>query len=151
MADLITIHTGTKVYVEQAIPGLSRFTQPGAQAEGARMDVVFDFLGSTYFIDTAIVTPFSSNAGLISAASGRSGFMAKQEEKKTIGRYPRIKLAAFVLETTGRPGYHAQKFIKALYSDTDHPPTAIRDAWAAIQTTLHNSISKQQLRAAVTT
>ena len=115
------------------------------------MDVVFDLRGSTYYIDTTIVTPFSSNAGLISAASGRSGFMAKREEKKTFGRYPRIKLAPFVLETTGRPGYHAQKFIKALYSDTDHPPTSIRDAWAAIQTVLHNNISKPQLRAAVTT
>ena len=30
-----------------------------------------------------------------------------------------------------------------LFSDSDHPPTAIRDAWAAIQTTL----PKQQLRA----
>ena len=114
------------------------------------MDVVFDFRGSTYCIDTAIVTPFSSNAGLISAASGRSGFMAKQEEKNTFGRYLRINLVPFVLETTGRPGYHAQKFIKVLYGGTDPPPTAIRNAWPAIQTTLHSSISKQQLRALTT-
>ena len=56
---------------------------------------------------------------------------------------PASTLIPFILETTGRPGYHAQKFIEYLYSDTDHPPTAIREAWAAIQTTLHNSISKQ--------
>ena len=76
--------------------------------------------------------------------------MAKREEKKKFGRYPRINLVPFILESTGRLGYHARKFIKHLYDDTDHPPTAIRDAWAAIQTTLHNSISKQQLRAVTT-
>ena len=101
-------------------------------------------------IDTTIVTPFSSNAGLISAASARPGYMAKREEKKKFVRYPRINLALFILESTGRPCYHARKFIKHLYDDTDHPPTAIRDAWAAIQTTLQNSISKQQLRAVTT-
>ena len=76
----------------------------------------------------AIVTPFSSNAGLISAASSRPGYMAKREEKKQFDRYPSINLVPFVLETTGRLGY---------------PPTAI-------QTTLHNSISKHQLRAVTT-
>ena len=100
------------------------------------MDVVNDLRGSTYFIDTAEVTPFT--------------YMAKSEEKKKFDRYARINLVPFVLETTGRPGYHAQKFNTHLYNDTDHPPTAIRDAWAAIQTTLHNSISKQQLRAVTT-
>ena len=35
-----------------------------------------------------------------------------------------------------RPGCRApKKVIEALYSDTDHPTTATRDAWAAIQTT----------------
>ena len=33
LADLITTHTGTKVHTEQTTPGLSRVTQPGAQAE----------------------------------------------------------------------------------------------------------------------
>ena len=72
---------------------------------------------------------------------------AKREEKKKFDRYTCINLVPFILESTRRPGYHARKFIKHLYDDTDHPPTAIRDAWAAIQTTLHNSISKQQLLA----
>ena len=150
-ADLITPHTAAPRSTSNKLsPGLSRSTQPGAQAEGARIDVFFDLQSSTNHIDTAIVTPFSSNAGLISAASGRPGFMAKREEKETLGRYTRKKLAPFVFETTGRPGYHAKKFIKALYSDKDHPPTSIRDAWAAIQTALHNNISKPQLRAVTT-
>ena len=33
-------------------------------------------------------------------------------------------LAPFILETTGRPGYPAQKFMKGLTSDTEHTPTA---------------------------
>ena len=76
--------------------------------------------------------------------------MSEREEKAKFGRYSRINLAPFILETTRRLGYHARKFIKHLQEDADHPPTDIRDAWAAIQTTLHNSISKQQLRAVTT-
>ena len=137
--------------VKQTIPGPPREPQPAAQPEGARMDIVFNLDGQTYYIDTAVITPFSANAGLISAASARPGHMAKREEKKKFDRTSRINLAPVILETTGRPGYHAQKFIKHLFSsDTDHPPTAIRDAWAAIQTTLHSCISKQQLRAVTT-
>ena len=102
------------------------------------MDIVFNLRGHTYYIDTAVVRPFSSNAGLTSSASARPGCMAKREEKKKFDRYP-------ILENAGRPGYHTQKFIKDLFSDTEHPPTPNRDAWTAIQTTPHNSISKQQL------
>ena len=149
LADLITTHTGTKVFIEQSIPGLTHYTRTG-QIEGARMDIVVELHGNTYYIDTAIVCPFSSNDELLSAASGRPGHMAKREERTKFARYPRINLAPFILESTGRPGYHARKFIKHLYEDADHPPTASRDAWAAIKTTLHNSISKQQLRAFTT-
>ena len=109
------------------------------------MDIVFNLRGHTYYIDTAVVRPFSSNAGLTSSASARPGCMAKREEKKKFDRYPRINLVPFILENAGRPGYHAQKFMKHLFSDTEHPPTPNRDAWTAIQTTPHNSISKQQL------
>ena len=117
------------------------------------MDIVVEQRGSTYYIDTAIVTPFPPILGLISAASGRPGYTAKREKKKKFDRHPRMNLVPFILETTGRPGYHAPKFINALYSDTEHPPTATSgppDAWAAIQTTLHNRISKQMLRAVTT-
>ena len=66
LEDLITTHTGPRFtsnkvsQVFHALPSLC------AQAEGARMDVVFDVLGSTYYIGTDVVTSFSSNAGLIS-------------------------------------------------------------------------------------
>ena len=67
-------------------------------------------------IDTAIVTPFSSNAGLISAASGRfQASFPKREEKKKFDGYPpppsplRINLDPLVLETMRRPGCRAPK------------------------------------------
>ena len=97
------------------------------------MDVVFNLRGHTYYIDKAVVTPFSTNAGLISAASARTSYMAKREEKEQFDRYPRINLVASNLDTTERPSYHAQ--------------TASATLLAAIQTTLRSSISKQQLRA----
>ena len=122
LADLITTLTGVKVHFEPTISSLPREPHPGAQPEGARMDIVFNLYGQTYFFDTAVVTPFSANAGLIATASILPGYMAKLQEKKKFDRYLRISLAPFILESTGRPGYHARKFIKYLFSDTDHPP-----------------------------
>ena len=142
LADLITKHTGTKVSIETNRPKV--FLESPNLVHRRK---VLAWTGSTCCIDTAIVTPFSSSAGLILTASGRQGFTAKRVEKSKFDRYPHINLVPFVPETTGRPGYHTQKFIKALYLDTDHRPTVTSDTWAAIQTTLHNSISKQQLRA----
>ena len=82
LADLITTHTGVKVHLEQTIPEIPRQPRRGAQPEGARMEIVFNLHGQIYYIDTAVVTPFSANTGLMSAASARPGNMAKREEKK---------------------------------------------------------------------
>ena len=54
------------------------------------------------------------------------------------------------LVTTGRPGYHAKKFISNLTKDADNSPLAIRDTWSAIQSILHSATSKQQLTATAT-
>ena len=58
--------------------------------------------------------------------------MAKRAEKTKIDRYPHINLVPFILETTGRPGHHAKKFISILMKDADNPPFAIQDTWSAI-------------------
>ena len=65
LADLSTTHTGVKVHLEQTIPEIPRVPRPGAQQEGARMDIVFNLHGQVYYIDTAVVTPFSANMGLL--------------------------------------------------------------------------------------
>ena len=85
-----------------------------------------------------------------SAASTKPGLMAKRAEKAKFDRYPHINLVPFILETTGRPGPRAKKFINYLLRDADNPPQAIRDTWSAIQSVLHSAMSKQQLTAAVT-
>ena len=59
-------------------------------------------------------------------------------------------LFPFILDTTGRPGPHARKFISYLMRDADNPSQAVRDTWSTIQSVLHSAISKQQLTAAVT-
>ena len=53
----------------------------------------------------------------------RPSCMANAKKRKS-STGTRINLATFILETTGRRGYHAQEFIKHLFSDTDHPPTS---------------------------
>ena len=80
----------------------------------------------------------------------KPGLMAKRAEKAKFDRYPHINLVPFILETTGRPGPHARKFINYLLRDADNPPIAVRDTWSTIQSVLHSAISKQQLMAAVT-
>ena len=53
-ADLVTAHTTAKVHIEQTIPGIPREPRLGAPPERARMDIVFQLHGQTYFIDTAV-------------------------------------------------------------------------------------------------
>ena len=69
----------------------------------------------------------------------------QKAEKNKFDRYPHVNLVPFILETTGRPGPHARKFISYLMRDADNPPPAIRDTWSAVQRVLHSAISKRQL------
>ena len=87
LADLITTHTSTRAYIEQSIPGLTHTNQNG-QTELARMDIVVALRGITHYIDTAIVSPFSSCVSLMTAASARLGYMAKREEKEKVRQIP---------------------------------------------------------------
>ena len=148
LADIIHSHSGVKVFIEQEVPALTRVVN--GQTEHARMDLVFNLHGSITYLDVSIVAPFSCNPSLVSAASTKPGLMAKRAEKTKFDRYPHINLVPFILETTGRPGPHARKFINYLLRDADNPPIAVRDTWSTIQSVLHSAISKQQLMAAVT-
>ena len=148
LADVIQSHSGAKVFMEQEVPALTRVVN--GQTEHARMDLVFNLDGPVTYLDVSIVAPFSWNPSLVSAASTKPGLMAKRAEKNKFDRYPHINLVPFILETTGRPGPHANKFISFLLRDTDNPPLAIRDTWSTTQCVLHIAISKQQLTAAVT-
>ena len=148
LADIIQSHSGVKVFIEQEVPALTRIVN--GQPERARMDLVFNLHGSITYLDVSIVAPFSCNPSLVAAASTKPGLMAKRAEKAKFDRYPHINLVPFILETTGRPGSHAKKFINYLLRDADNPPIAVRDTWSTIQSVLHSAISKQQLTAAVT-
>ena len=146
LADVIQSHSRVKVFIEQEVSALTHVVN--GQTEHARMDLVFNLDGSVTFLDVYIA-PFSCNPSLVSAST-KPGLMAKRAEKNKFDRYPHINLVPFILETTGRPGPHARKFITNLMRDADNPPLAIRDTLSAIQSVLHSAISKQQLTAAVT-
>ena len=72
----------------------------------------------------------------MTAASARPGYMAKREEKNKFDRYPRINLVPFILESTGRPGYHARKFIKHLYDNSSGRSLRDRYGYCATHATL---------------
>ena len=78
LEDVIHSHSGTKVYIEQAVPALTKMVN--GQAEHARMDLVFDHNDFTTYLDVAIVSPCSSCPAFIAAASTRPGHMAKRAE-----------------------------------------------------------------------
>ena len=118
-------HSGVKVFIEQEVPALTSVVN--GQPERARMDLVFNLHGSITYLDVSIVAPFSCNPSLVAAASTKPGLMAKRAEKAKFDRYPHINLVPFILETTGRPGSHAKKFINYLLRDADNPPIAVRD------------------------
>ena len=145
---ILQSHSGVKVFVEQEVPALTRAVN--GRTEHARMDLAICLDGSVTYLDVSIVAPFSCSPSLVSAASTKPGLMAKRAEKTEFDRYPHIDLVPFILDTTGRPGPHARKFISYLLRDADNPPLAIRDTWSTIQSVLHSAISKQQLTAAVT-
>ena len=147
LADIFHSHSGVKVIIEQEILAFTRVVN--GQTEHARMDLVFNLNGSITYLDVSIVAPFSCNRSLVSAANTKPGFMAKRAEKTIFDRNPHINFVPFILETTGRPGPHARKFINYLLRDADNSPIAVRDTWSTIQSVLHNAISKQQLTAAV--
>ena len=106
------------------------------------MDLVFNLNGSVTYLDVSIVAPFSCNPSLVLAASTKAGLMAKRTEKNKFDRYPHINLVPFILETTGRPGPHARKFITYLMRDADNPPLAVSHPKCAsqrhLQTTTHS-------------
>ena len=148
LADVIQSHSGVKVFIELEVPARTRVVN--GQTEHARMDLVFNLNGSVSYLDVSIVAPFSCSPSLVSAASTKPGLIAKRAEKSKFDMYPHINLVPFILETTGRPGSHAMKFIDYLLRDADNPPIAVRDTWSTIQSVLHSAISKQQLTAADT-
>ena len=133
LADIIQSHSGVKVFIEHEVPALTRVVN--GQTEHARMDLVFNLNGSITHLDVCIVAPFSCNPSLVSIASTKPGFMAKRAEKTKFDRYPHINLVPFILETTGRPGPHARKFISYFYcqmltthqllSETLGPPSKV--------------------------
>ena len=113
------------------------------------MDIVFNLHELTFYIDTAVVTPFSSNAGLISAASSRPGYVAKHEKKKNIDKYPRIHLVPFVLETDDLVTTHkSSSKTNTASRTTHHQPSGTPGPPSRLP--LHSSICKQQLRAVTT-
>ena len=119
-------HTVAPRYsLNNEVPALTRVVN--GQTEHARMDLVFNLNGSVTYLDVSMVAPFSCNPSLVSAASTKPGLMGKRAEKNKFDRYPHINLVPFILETTGRPGPHARKFISYLMRDADNPPLAIRD------------------------
>ena len=148
LPDIIHSHSGVKVFIEQEVPALTRVAN--GQTEHARMDLVFNLNGSITYLDVSIVAPFSCSPSLVFAASTKPVLVAKRAEKTKFDKYPHINLVPFILETTGRPGPHARKFINYLLRDADNPPIAVRDTWSTIQSVLHSAISKQQLTASVT-
>ena len=67
LADVIHSHSGTKVFIEQEVPALTRVVN--GQREHARKDLVFNLNGSVTYLDVSVVAPLSCNPSLVAAAS----------------------------------------------------------------------------------
>ena len=104
------------------------------QTEHARMDLVFNLHGSITHLDVSIVAPFSCSPWFLLPAQNQD--IWPRAEKTKFDRYPHINLVPLILETTGRPGPHARKFMNYFLRDADNQSLAIRDTWSTIQSVL---------------
>ena len=143
LANLIQKYRNTPARIEQWVPTMQR----ASNGEQARLDVVLFDNACPAYIDVAIVSPYSADPTLMAAASAKPGHMARRAERSKFNRYPGHKLIPFVLETTGRPGYHARQFVQQLAAGHDKPAIVASEIWACIQSVLHGAISQQQLAA----
>ena len=85
------------------------------------MDLVVELRGNTYYIDTAIVTPFSSNAGLITAASARPRLHGQtRREGKSSTDTPASTWSHSSSGPQGRPGYHESSSNTSTTTRTNH-------------------------------
>ena len=124
LVDVIQSHSGTKVFIEQEVPALTRVVN--GQSEHARMDLVFQPQRINHISGCLHCCSF-----LLQSVDGLSS--QHPTKKSKCHRCPHINLVPFILEITGGPGPHARKFISYLLRDADNPPLAIRDTWSAIQ------------------
>ena len=147
LADVIQSHSGAKVFIEQEIPALTRVVN-GPLSMRAWISSSTFTAQSHFWMSPLLLLSLATQPWSQQPAQNHDSW--PNAEKKTFDRYPHIDLVPVILETTGRPGPHARKFISYLMRDADNPPPAIRDTWSAIQSVLHSAISKQQLTAAVT-
>ena len=82
LADVIQSHSGAKVFIEQEVLALTRVVN--GQTEHARMDLVFYLNGSVTHLDVSIVSPFSCNPSLVSAASTKPRTYGQKSGKEQI-------------------------------------------------------------------
>ena len=130
-----------KVYIERAVPALARVVN--GQLKHARVDLVLKTQWFYHVPGCCHCVSFFQQPGPHCSSQGH---MAKRAEKTKCDRYPHIDKV--ILDTAGRPGHHAKKFIGKLMKEADNPPLAIRDTRSAVESVLHSASSKQQLTAA---
>ena len=146
-ADVIQSHSGAKVFIEQEVPALTVLSTDRLSTLGWILSLT-SAVQSRIWMCPLLLLSLAVRPWSLQPAQNQD-FLAKRAEKNKFDRYPHINLVPFILETTGRPGPQAKKFISYLLRDADTPPLAIRDTWSTIQSVLHSAISKQQLTAAV--
>lgn len=144
LAKLIQKYKNTQARVEQWVPTMQRTTQGGQ----ARPDDVFFDNACPADLAVAIVALYSADPALMTSAAANAGYMARRAERNKFSRYPGHKLIPFVLETTGRLGYHTRQFIQHLAADHEPQSVVVSEIWACIQGVLHGCASQQQLAAA---
>ena len=111
------------------------------------MDLVFNLNSSVTYLDVSIVAPFPCNpsSGLSSQHPTRT-HVPKELKRGKVDRHPHINLAPLMLETPGRPGPQARKFISTLMRDASHQGHLVSYPKCAPQCHLKNNNSQPPLR-----
>ena len=143
LADVI--HNGTKVYIEQVIPALTRVVngQDETCAHGPRFQSQLapprtSMLPLCHLSPAArpsLQQPAPAQGCLHCCAfllqsvpsslqpAQNQDLWPRERNKVKFDRYPHINLVPFILETTGRPGHHAKKVYQQTHERRRQPTT----------------------------
>ena len=145
LADIIQNTPGIKTMLEQYVPSLDKMVN--GKKELARMDIVFMREGFPCYVDVVIVSPVSSDHGLMNGSANKEGYMLKRAERAKHARYDTDRLVPFAMEVTGRPGPAARKFINELVKDSDDKGLVTSQIWSCLSSVLQSAVSMQQIKA----
>ncbi|CAK0790897.1 unnamed protein product [Prorocentrum cordatum] len=104
------------VRTEQRCHHLDKLKPDGTMSE-ARLDIVVELEGTTFFLDVAIVDVLSTDSALERQRASRDGAAACRMEDEKRTKYPSANVVPLVIESYGRINVSGMAWLRRAYRD----------------------------------